>query len=52
MASTSQAVVTRPTHAITGRNGLVDKYFYFAMSLLAVALAVSALPVVATGSRW
>lgn len=40
MASTSQAVVAGPRHAITGRNGLVDKYFYFAMSLLAVVLVV------------
>jgi hypothetical protein len=40
MASTSQAVVTRPSHAITGRNGLVDKYFYFAMSLLVVAIVL------------
>src|SRR6185437_7897057 len=40
MASTSQAVATRSSHAITGRNGLVDKFFYFAMSLLAVALVV------------
>lgn len=40
MASTSQAVVARSSHAITGRNGLVDKYFYFAMSLLAVALVI------------
>ena len=41
MASTSQAVAARPTHAITGRNGLIDKYFYFAMSLLAVALVLA-----------
>ncbi len=41
MASASQAVVARSSHAITGRNGLIDKYFYFAMSLLAVALVVS-----------
>jgi hypothetical protein len=41
MASTSQAVIARPSHVITGRNGLVDKYFYFAMSLLAVALVVA-----------
>ena len=40
MASASQAVAARPSHALTGRNGLVDKYFYFAMSLLAVALVV------------
>ncbi len=41
MASTSQAVVTRPSRAITGRNGFIDKYFYFAMSLLAVALVIA-----------
>ena len=41
MASTSQAVLARPTHSITGRNGVVDKYFYFAMSLLILALVVS-----------
>ena len=41
MASTSQAVLARPSHPITGRNGLVDKYFYFAISLLAVVLVVS-----------
>lgn len=40
MASTSQAVVTRPSHALTGRNGIIDKYFYFAMSLLTVAIVV------------
>lgn len=38
MASTSQTVVVRSSPAITGRNGLIDKYFYFSMSLLAVAL--------------
>ena len=41
MASVSQAVVARPSHRITGRNGIIDKYFYFAMSLLAVALVVA-----------
>lgn len=41
MASTSQAVVVRPSTAITGRNGLIDKYFYFVMSLLMVALVAS-----------
>jgi hypothetical protein len=40
MASLSQAVVARPSPAITGRNGLIDKYFYFAMSLLLVAVVV------------
>lgn len=37
MASASQAVLARPSHAITGRNGLIDKYFYLAMSLFVVA---------------
>lgn len=41
MASTSQAVLARPARAFTGRNGLVDKYFYFTMSLLFVALVIS-----------
>ena len=41
MASTSQAVTARPARAITGRNGLIDKYFYFAMSLFMVALVIS-----------
>jgi hypothetical protein len=40
MASVSQAVVVRPSHAVTGRNGLIDKYFYFAMSLLVLALVL------------
>lgn len=41
MASVSQAVATRPARHITGRNGLIDKYFYFAMSLLIIAIVVS-----------
>jgi hypothetical protein len=40
MASTSQAVLVKPPRAITGRNGIIDKYFYFAMSLLMVAIVV------------
>jgi hypothetical protein len=40
MASVSQAVVARPSLAITGRRGLIDNYFYFAMSLLVVAIVV------------
>lgn len=32
--------VTRPANGITGRNGLIDRYFYFAMSLLIAALVV------------
>jgi hypothetical protein len=41
MATTSQTVLLRPSHAITGRNGIIDKYFYFTMSLLAVTLVVA-----------
>jgi hypothetical protein len=40
MASISQAVVARPSSAITGRRGLIDKYFYFAMSLLVAVIVV------------
>ena len=40
MASTSHAAVaSRPT-SFAGRNGLVDRYFYFAMSLLFAAIVV------------
>jgi hypothetical protein len=41
MASLSQAVVAHPQRRLTGRNGLVDKYFYFTMSLLVVTIVVS-----------
>jgi hypothetical protein len=40
MASVSQAAVVGPVHRITGRNGLIDKYFYFAMSLTIAAIVV------------
>ena len=40
MASASQAVTLRPTPHLTGRNGLVDKYFYLAMALLAPAIVI------------
>jgi len=40
MASVSQTAVARSTHPITGRNGLVDKYFYFFTSLLFAAIVV------------
>ena len=42
MASIPQEVmVVRPAGAITGRNGLIDKYFYFAMSLMIAAIVGS-----------
>lgn len=34
MASFTQGAVTYPRHNIAGRGGVVDRYFYFAMSLL------------------
>ena len=40
MASVSQSAVPRPLRWVAGRNGLVDKYFYFAMSLLFAAIVV------------
>jgi hypothetical protein len=41
MASLSQSAVARPFSAFTGPKGLVNKYFYFAMSLLFAAIVVS-----------
>ena len=40
MASVSQGAVARPVGGITGRGGLVDRYFYFAMSLVFAAIVV------------
>lgn len=40
MATLSQSSIARPRHAFTGPKGLVDTYFYFAMSLLAAAIVV------------
>lgn len=40
MASISQETLARPAQPVTGRNGLVDRYFYFAMSLLLAAIVV------------
>jgi hypothetical protein len=41
MASISQTAAVRPAKGLTGRGGLVDKYFYFTMSLLAAVIVVS-----------
>lgn len=40
MASISQGVAERPVIRVSGRGGLIDKYFYFAMSLLLSAIVV------------
>jgi hypothetical protein len=40
MASSAQGTVARPHLTVAGRNGLVDKYFYFAMSLLFAGIVV------------
>ena len=40
MASASQTAVARPFPSLTGRGGLVDKYFYFAMSFVLIAIVV------------
>ena len=40
MASVSQGAVTRRAPSFAGRNGLVDRYFYFAMSLLIAVIVV------------
>lgn len=41
MASLSQSALAAPVRIFSGRNSLLDRYFYFAMSLLAAALVVS-----------
>lgn len=40
MASISQNVDVRPFSRVTGRGGLVDKYFYFAMSLVIAVIVI------------
>ena len=40
MSSLSQNAVVRPVRNFAGRNGLLDRYFYFAMSLLIAAIVV------------
>lgn len=40
MASAPQTAALHPSRSFTGRNGLVDRYFYFAMSLLAAAVVL------------
>ena len=41
MASVSQQVVARPVPGILGRNGLVDRYFYFLLSLIVAVVIVA-----------
>lgn len=41
MASISQTAGVRPAMSVTGRGGLVDRYFYFAMTLLIAAIVVA-----------
>jgi hypothetical protein len=40
MATFSQGSIVRPFPGFAGRNGLLDRYFYFAMSLLVAAIVV------------
>lgn len=39
-SSGSQGAAARPLSAISDRNGLLDRYFYFAMSLLVAVITV------------
>ncbi|MGC1299938.1 MAG: hypothetical protein WA869_33350, partial [Alloacidobacterium sp.] len=41
MASLPQDVIVRPLNPVIRRNGLLDRYFYFAMSLLFAAIVVA-----------
>ena len=38
MATVSHSAAVRPAFHFAGRGGLVDKYFYFAMSLLVAGI--------------
>jgi hypothetical protein len=40
MASASQATVARPSFHLTGRHGLIDKYFYLAMAFLMIGIVL------------
>ena len=40
MSSLPQNAVARPLPRFAGRNGMLDRYFYFAMSLLVAAIVV------------
>jgi hypothetical protein len=40
MTAVPQPILVRPQTRVLGRNGLLDKYFYFAMSLLVAAIVV------------
>jgi hypothetical protein len=41
MSSASQTAVVRPVSRILGRNGLVDRYFYFFLSLVVAGIVVA-----------
>ncbi|HTM18770.1 MAG TPA: hypothetical protein VL135_17795 [Terracidiphilus sp.] len=41
MASVSQQVVARPVSGIASRNGLIDRYFYFLLSLIVAVVIVA-----------
>lgn len=40
MSSASQTIAVQRPHIFTGRNSTLDRYFYFAMSLVAAALVI------------
>jgi FtsH-binding integral membrane protein len=40
MATFSQGAVARPVPHVAGHNGLIDRYFYFAMSMIFAAIVV------------
>jgi hypothetical protein len=52
MASASQSVVARPVSRIIGRGGLVDRYFYFFLSLVAAGIVVVGFSQTADGNLF
>ena len=41
MASVGQQVVARPAQGVFGRSGLLDRYFYFLLSLIVAVVVVA-----------
>ena len=52
MATVSQEPTARQFNGVTGRGGLVDKYFYFTMSLLFAAIVVTGFSRTVNGSLF
>ena len=52
MATVSQEPISRPFHGLTLRNGWLDKYFYFFMSLLVAGIVIAGFSRTVNGSLF